>query len=249
MKPNEQQPASGRLSIIGVGPGDPELLTLKAVRRLQSSPVWLVPKGKVDGHSAALEILGAVVDGTGKEIIPHHFPMHKIAKEQTPPPEVTQAWQAAAELALTHLRAGRDVAFPTLGDPAIYSTGFYLCQTLLESHPELRLEIIPGISAMGAAAASLGQPLCLGNERLVLIPATFENGRLRETLLNYDTVVLMKVHRVMDRLIALLDELGLLGQAVLVEKTGQAGERICHDLRALPGEPHYFSTIIVRKRP
>ncbi|MDZ7641932.1 MAG: precorrin-2 C(20)-methyltransferase [Desulfurivibrio sp.] len=248
MKLTEQQPASGRLAIIGVGPGDPELLTLKAVRRLQSSPVWLVPKGKVDGRSTALEILRSVVDGGDKEIIPHYFPMHKVAREQNPPPEVVQAWQAAAELALVHLRAGRDVAFPTLGDPAIYSTGFYLCQTLLASHPELRLEIIPGISAMGAAAASLGQPLCLGNERLVLIPATFENGRLRETLLNYDTVVLMKVHRVMDRLIALLAELDLLGQAVLVEKTGQVGERISHDLRALDGEPHYFSTIIVRKR-
>ena len=256
-QPELQQPPSGRLSIIGVGPGDPELLTLKAVRRLQSSPVWLVPKGKSDGRSTALDILSSVVDGTGKEIIPHHFPMHKIASRMSPPPEVAQAWQEAADLTLAHLSAGRDVAFPTLGDPAIYSTGFYLCQTMFASYSKMgaelgaepRVEIIPGISAMGAAAASLGQPLCLGNERLVVIPATFENGRLRETLLNYDTVVLMKVHRVMPRLIALLDELNLLGQAVLVEKTGQPGEQISRDLRALSGEPHYFSTIIVRKRP
>ncbi|MFH7319618.1 precorrin-2 C(20)-methyltransferase [Desulfurivibrio sp. D14AmB] len=239
----------GRLFIIGVGPGDPELLTLKAVRRLQDCPVWLVPKGKSDGRSTALDILSPVVDGDGKEIIAHHFPMHKIEMGKTPPPEVARAWQAAAALVHERLSAGRDVAFPTLGDPAIYSTGFYLCETLLGLHPGLQVEIIPGISAMGAAAAALGAPLCLGNERLVVIPATFENGRLRETLLNYDTVVLMKVHRVMPRLVELLRELGLLDKAVLVEKTGQAEERISRDLTIfLESEPHYFSTIIVRKR-
>jgi precorrin-2/cobalt-factor-2 C20-methyltransferase len=159
-----------------------------------------------------------------------------------------QAWRKAAALVIDRLREGRDVVFPTLGDPAIYSTGFYLCDTLLGLAPELRAEIVPGVSAMGAAAALARQPLCLGDDRLVVIPATFENGQLRETLLAFDTVVLMKVHRVMDRLVPLLSELDLLDKAVLVERSGQDGERISRDLAgALGREMHYFSTVIVRK--
>ncbi len=247
--PSAAKPAvAGTLHIIGVGPGDPELLTLKAVRLLKQTPVWLVPKGCREGDSTALNILAQVVDPAGKEVVSHHFPMLKIRMNQPPAPEVAAAWRVAAELVGERLAAGQDVIFPTLGDPAIYSTGFYLCETLLELTPKAKVEIIPGVSAMGSAAASIRQPLCLGDDRLVLLPATFENGRLRETLENFETVVLMKVHRVMDRLVPLLAEMQLLDKAVLVEKSGQEGELISRDLTAaMNREMHYFSTIIVRK--
>jgi precorrin-2/cobalt-factor-2 C20-methyltransferase len=135
-----------------------------------------------------------------------------------------------------------------LGDPAIYSTGFYVCETLRRIVPDLPIEIVPGVSSIGASAASARQPLCLGDDRMVVIPATFENGKLQEVLENFDTIVLMKVHRVMNRIVPLLDDLGLLDRAVFVERSSQREERISRDLLAeLNTEHHYFSTIIVRK--
>jgi precorrin-2/cobalt-factor-2 C20-methyltransferase len=240
----------GTLYVVGVGPGDPELMTLKAVRVLERCGVWLAPAAKKNGESTALGIVEGVVDRGDKEIITHHFPMKKIRMGETPDPEVKKAWDAAAAQIVGHLQAGRDVAFPTLGDPAIYSTGFYVCETLFALAPDLPVEIIPGVSSIGASAAAAGQPLCLGDDRLVVIPATFENGRLRETLEQFDSVVLMKVHRVMDRLVPLLAEMNLLDKAVLVERSSQGGQRIRRDLTTAlqpNNEPHYFSTIIVRK--
>lgn len=239
---------TGRFYVIGVGPGDPELMTLKAARILRECPVWFAPKGKQDGESTALSIVEKVVPSQGKEILAHYFPMKKIRMGQTPDAEVAAAWQDAATAILARIARGSSVVFPTLGDPAIYSTGFYVCDTLLGMAPDLAVEIIPGVSAIGASAAAVKMPLCLGDDRMVVVPATFENGKLRETLQQFDTVVLMKVHRVMDRLVPLLTELDLLDRAVLVERTSQQAERIRKDLAAAAREEqHYFSTIIVRK--
>ncbi|MCK4839285.1 MAG: precorrin-2 C(20)-methyltransferase [Desulfobulbaceae bacterium] len=239
---------AGRFFVIGVGPGDPELVTMKAARILRESPVWFVPRGHQDGESTALAIVEPVVDSGGKEVMNHYFPMKRIHRGETPDPEVAEAWRQAAEAILVRIRQGDDVAFPTLGDPAIYSTGFYVCETLLAQVPDLHVEIIPGVSAIGASAAAAGQPLCLGNERLVVIPATFENGRLQGIIEQFDTIVLMKVHRVMDRVLALLGEMDLLEHAVLVERSSQSGQRITKGRHLLSApEPHYFSTIIVRK--
>lgn len=239
---------AGQFFVIGVGPGDPELVTLKAARILRECPVWFVPHGNKDGESTALAIIEPVIESGGKDIMNHYFPMKKIRMGEPPDPEVAAAWRQAADAILARIKQGDDVAFPTLGDPAIYSTGFYVYETLLELAPDLQVEIIPGVSAIGASAAAAVQPLCLGDDRLVVIPATFENGRLRETLEQFDTVVLMKVHRVMDRVVGLLGKMDLLEHAILVERSSQNGQRITKGLQLLPGqEPHYFSTIIVRK--
>jgi precorrin-2/cobalt-factor-2 C20-methyltransferase len=178
----------------------------------------------------------------------HYFPMKKIHMGRRPDAEVEEAWQKAAGLIVDRLSSGLDVVFPTLGDPAIYSTGFYVCETLLDMEPGIHMEIIPGVSSIGASAAAAGQPLCLGDDRLVVIPATFENGYLREILLTFDTVVLMKVHRVMKRIVGLLAELDLLEKAVLVERSSQNRQRVSRNLTdCLDQETHYFSTVIVRK--
>lgn len=238
----------GTFYVVGVGPGDPELLTLKAVRLLERCPVWLAPKGKKEGESTALAIAEGEVSSEGKEILTHYFPMKKIHMGVRPDQEVSEAWHQAAALVVDRLENGQDVAFPTLGDPSIYSTGFYVCETLLEMAPDIRMEIIPGVSSIGASAAAAGQPLCLGDDRLVVVPATFENGYLREILLTFDTVVLMKVHRVMERIVGLIDELDLMDRAVLVERSSQSSQRVSRNLSDCLGrEPHYFSTVIVRK--
>lgn len=238
----------GQFYIVGVGPGDPELMTLKAVRVLKKSPVWLVPAAHKHGSSTALNIASGVINGEKKEVLTHHFPMKKVHAGQPADPEVENAWREAAAIIADHLEKGRDVAFPTLGDPAIYSTGFYIFTTLMEMVKDISFEIIPGVSAIGATSAATGVPLCLGNERMVVIPATFEDEKLRETLNGFDCIVLMKVHRVMIRLVGILEELGLLDHTVLVEKTSLADQRIRHDLKAAAAEDiHYFSTMIVRK--
>ncbi len=238
----------GKFYVIGVGPGDPELVTLKAVRLLETCPVWVVPKSSLQGESTALNIIGDTVARQHKEILEQYFPMKKIHRGKKTDPEVANAWRETAGAICERLEKGRDVVFPTLGDPAIYSTAFYVCETLLEIMPDLAVEIIPGVSSIGASAAAASQPLCLGDDRMVVIPATFENGRLHETLAQFDTVVLMKVHRVMDRLLGLLGEMNLLEKAVLVERCSQTGQCITRGVDLLPGQDtHYFSTMIVRK--
>lgn len=239
---------NGTFYIVGVGPGDPNLLTLLAVQVLKRCPVWLVPRAGGDRESTALKIAAKAVETRNHEIISHTFPMKKIHMDLAPEPEVIQAWQEAAKIVVHHLRTGRDVAFPTLGDPAVYSTGFYVHDTLRQLYPEIKARIIPGVSSMGASAAAAGLPLCQGDDRLMVLPATYENGMLRESLEQFDTVVLMKVHRSLERICHLLEEMGLLDRAVLVERTSQAGECVVHDLRAAATRPcHYFSTIIIKK--
>lgn len=238
----------GKLHIIGVGPGDPELMTLKGVRILKESLVYFVPKGKEDGSSTALAILQQVVETTGKEIIEIHFPMKKIKMGEEPDPLVKAAWLKTAKGVLSRLQQGKDVVFPTLGDPAIYSTGFYLCRTLLDLAPDLEINIVPGVSSIGACAAETGMPLCLGDDMLAVIPATFDDERLRNVLATFDSVVLMKVYRVMDRLIPLLREMGLLEKATLVEKIGHSSQRVIKNISQTSGmDLHYFATIIIRK--
>lgn len=240
---------NGTFYVIGVGPGDAELLTLKALRLLNNCQTLVVPKGHENGNSTALAIIEQVVPLAGKEIIEIHFPMKKIHMATTPDPEVDAAWHLAANEVLSRIKAGHDVAFPTLGDPAIYSTGIYTCQTLLQLAPEIKTVIVPGVSAISACSATVGIPLCLGDDMMAVVPATFDNQKLTEVLNTFQTVVLMKVHRVMGRIVELLTAQGLIEHAILIERTSQNRERIIQDLTSIgPDELHYFSTIIVRKR-
>lgn len=242
------------LYIIGIGPGDPDLLTIKALNVLRQCPVIATPKASQHGHSTALAIARQALPAgeiDKKEVVELHFPMKKIHLGQEPDPEVLQAWQDAARRIFAILSQGKDVAFPTLGDPAIYSTGYYLYMTLAEMHPEVRVCFVPGISAMSSCSATTQTPICLGDDMLAVIPATFSDSRLRQILETFDTIVLMKVHRVMANLLGLLRELHLLDQATLVERVGMTDERVVGDLSVLDGQAgqvHYFSTIIVRKK-
>ena len=239
------------LYIIGIGPGDPDLLTIKALNVLRHCSVVTTPKASQHGHSTALSIVQQALPAGEmgeKEIVELHFPMKKILLGQEPDPEVLQAWQDAAARIFAILSQGKDVAFPTLGDPAIYSTGYYLYATIMELYPEVRVQFVPGISAMSSCSATTHTPICLGDDMLAVIPATFSDSRLRQILESFDTIVLMKVHRVIDNLIGLLKELNLLDKATLVERVGMADERVLADLSAIDGQVHYFSTIIVRKK-
>jgi precorrin-2/cobalt-factor-2 C20-methyltransferase len=235
------------LHIIGTGPGDPELLTVKAINTLKACPALVAPKASPGGNSTALAIVRGAIDLTGKQVFELYFPMKKIEAGREPEEEVREAWRTAAKAILNLLDQGLDVAFPTLGDPAIYSTGYYLYDTLTTLRPEVRVKFHAGIPAMSCCSAETALPICLGNEMLAVVPATFSDDRLRHTLEQFDTIVLMKVHRVLPRICSLLAEYNLLDKAVLIERAGMDGERIIRDLSEIPENPHYFSTMIVRR--
>lgn len=235
------------LYIVGTGPGDPELLTVKAVKILNSCPVIAAPKAAPGGNSTALEIIAGAVDLTDKKIHKLYFPMKKVRMAEQADREVEQAWEKSARIILSLLAHGHDVAFPTLGDPAIYSTGYYLYDMLITLQPDIQVRFIPGISAMSSCSATTATPLCLGDDLLAVVPATFSETKIRVALRENDTIVLMKVHRVMERICCLLAETGLLANATYIERAGMPEERIIRDLASVPDNPHYFSTIIVRK--
>ncbi|MCL2457400.1 MAG: precorrin-2 C(20)-methyltransferase [Desulfobulbus sp.] len=240
---------TGHLYLVGVGPGDPELMTYKAVRILREAKVWAVPTARKGGQSSARQIAEQLVSANGRTVLSLCFPMKKVYLGQKTDDQLLAAWRQAADEVIRHLDRGEDVAFPTLGDTTLYSTAFYLLAMIQEQRPHAPVTVIPGITAMAACAASQSSPLALGDDVLAVVPAAFEDERLRSILTTLDAVVLMKVHRRLDALIDLLDELGLTGCAVLIERSGMEDERIYTDIREARGRKlHYFSTMVIRKK-
>ena len=192
-----------KIYAVGVGPGDPELLTRKAERIIRQCPVICAPTGAADAASYALSIVEQLLDRSRQEIITRVFPMMKE--------EAGARRLLGRRLPLrcmAKVDAGQDVAFITIGDPCLYSTFLYLYRIFRAKRPDIPIEIIPGISSINAAAAAAGIPLGMAGERIAILPATYEDEELRKTLQEFDTVVLMKVSRVFDRVYALLSELG-----------------------------------------
>lgn len=227
----------GKLYGIGVGPGDPELMTLKAARLVAQSPVVAVPVSKADGDSYALSIVADCLHAEQK-ILHLHFPMVKdldVRKSKR---------RAAAMQIVAELEAGQDVAFLTEGDPFVHSTFVYLLEHLPEA---VQVEVVPGVSSIMAAAVDAKRPLVMADERLAVIPATFENiADLRDVFANFDTVVLIKVYKVLDELLDLLDELNLSEGAVLVERASHPEARVIRDVQSLrENKPHYLSLMII----
>jgi len=231
-----------RLYAVGVGPGDPELLTLKAVRILRAADVVVAPTGQAEAVSYALGIVAEHLDHSRQLVLERVFPMTRDERELQP------HWEATANEVADHVRAGRTVAFVTIGDPLLYSTFLYLLRILRERYPEIAIEIVPGITSVGAAAAAAGIPLGMAAERLAILPATYEAGLLRQTLRDFDCVVLMKVSRVFDQVYALLVELGLEQHGVFIRRVGSSEEEVVTDLASLVGKKlDYLSLLIVRK--
>lgn len=246
----------GNLRVIGIGPGDPELLTLKAARIIKESQVICVPKGREEGSSLALTIVKKAVNLRGKEVIEAHFPMRKTKKKRSAvssqqladyDPELDAKWNETGGIILDRLEKGADVAFLTLGDPTIYSTFFYIYDKLIELQPDLNIDVVPGVSSVTASAARAGISLGLGNDRIAVLPANYREN-LKTTLEAFDTVVLMKVNKVFNEILTMLAALNLIENAVCISRAGMDDERIYHDITKINQEElHYFSMIIIRK--
>ncbi|UNC92498.1 precorrin-2 C(20)-methyltransferase [Candidatus Contubernalis alkaliaceticus] len=232
---------NGKLCAVGVGPGEPELLTLKAVKALNEAQVIAVPKGYAEKESVALLIISPFIQG--KKILELVFPM-------TDDKEVlTNSWQEAAEKISSLLKKGENVVFATLGDPSLYSTFNYLKATLEQYDTEdFIVEIIPGINSFSAAASLLQEPLVEGSENMAVVSTPQNTSRLKEIIELFDTVVLLKVHRYFEQVLDCLKELGLENNGYYVSRCGSSKEFFSQDLETLAGEKlDYLSMLIIKK--
>ena len=222
---------------VGVGPGDPELMTLKAIRLLERCPVIAAPRTK-SGEMLALDIASAAVDLGEKTILPLYFSMERDKVVQH------AAHLAAAEAVRAHLDAGQDVAMLNLGDVSIYATYSYLMEILKEQGYETVM--VPGVPSFCAVAARLGVSLTEMNGPLHIVPGSMA---LDEVLDQPGTKVLMKSGRQMPAVLDALAARDALGKSMLVQNCGLPEEMVYADLsRSWPEGKHgYFSTVIVKE--
>lgn len=227
----------GTLYGVSVGPGDPELLTFKAMRIMRRCPVIAAPQTK-SGEMLALEIARQAVDLSRKVIVPLHFTMsHEEAERR-------RAHEAAAETLRGYLDAGQDVAMLNLGDVSVYATFGYL-QSILEEQG-YRTAMVAGVPSFCAVAARLNRPLTGGMDTpLTVAPGSIP---LQETLAAPGAKVLMKSGRQLPRVLDELEQAGLLEQSALVCNCGLPEEKVWDNLsRERPeGSAGYFATILVK---
>lgn len=233
----------GRFYGLGVGPGDPELITIKAHRILAACPVVAVPKGRRKGDGFAWQVVRQYVDPARQEVLELDFPMTRD------PARVETEVRRNALTVLRRLEAGLSVAAVTEGDPFFYSTFVHLYEQLRQVNPEVEVEVVPGVSSFLAAAARLGFPLGLRDDRLAVVAEVGDVEDARRVLEGFDTVVFLKVSAYFDTVWSALESLGRLADARLVTRVSVPGqERLVYDIRGLRGHDlDYFSLLLVRK--
>jgi len=236
-----QSKKTGMLYGIGVGPGDPELITLKGAKVLGKCRQVFVPKAHGEGDSAALAIAGVYLraDAEIHELV---FPMI------TDPEELARRWEESAGKLAAVLQDGEDACFLTLGDPLLYSTYIYLLRALRNILPQAEAVTVPGVTAFSAAAALTDFPIGEAKELVTIVPTADDLQAMEEALDRGGTVVLMKIGKRLGRILDLLEKKKLLDQAVFVSRAGQPEQRLEKDLRKLRAEgpeAGYLSIILV----
>ncbi len=228
---------TGTLYGVGVGPGDPELMTLKAVRVIRECPVLAVPQTG-GSRQVALAIARQVVPELDqKQILSFAFPMTKHQEQ------LEQNRKEIAQTIQKVLLSGKDVAFLTLGDPSIYSTYWYIHQRILQEH--LPAKIIAGVPSFCAAAARLNLALAEADEPIHIIPASYPETEAALSLKG--TKVLMKMGRQLEPVKTMLQQHGLLSGAMLVQNCGLEQEFVFRDMHKASGDASYFSIIVVKE--
>ena len=233
--------AIGAFYGVGVGPGDPELITRKAERILAEVDWIFLPAGARGGVGFARRI----VEPLG--LPPDKFRPVALAMSRDRACDRETYRRAAGEIAL-ELRRGQSAAWVTEGDPLFYSTFLHLWEELRRCCPEARVEIVPGVTSAGAAAARAGVPVARLNEMVAVVPAAYGVGRLPALLEAFATVFLLKVNTALVPLLDALASLRRPPRAVYVEQVGTAGERVVEDLESLRGQDlPYFALVILRR--
>lgn len=226
----------GTLYGVSVGPGDPELMTVKAKRLLERCHVLAVPKTR-GGHSLALDIADKAADISGKKVLSLPFPM------TTDSAKLRQNYEAHAARLAEILQSGKDVAFICLGDVSVYSTFAYIGEIL--SGKGFPVVMVPGVTSFCAAACALGVGLTTANQPLHIIPAGY--GNIEDALHLPGTRVLMKSASQFPKVRSAVwtrDQ-----SAYAVVDCGMSSQRLYRDLADMPDDPGYFTTIIVKGQP
>ncbi len=229
------QAAAGQLYGIGVGPGDPELMTLKAVRLLGEVPVVAYPAPE-DGESSARKIAARFIPAGRTEII--------IRVPMRPGRMPVEVYDAAAREIAAHLQAGRDAAVLCEGDPFFYGSFMYLHDRLAR---RFSVTIVPGVTSLTACAAASGRPLVRRDDVLTVLPATLPDEQLERRLLNANAAAILKVGRHLPRLKALLTRLSLMESSRYVAHASRADEQVAPLVELEEGDAPYFSMILIAR--
>lgn len=227
----------GKLYGVGVGPGDPELLTLKALRLIKENEVIAVPGKEIQASVAYQIVKGAYEELDEKTLIPVAMPMTKE-------PQVLKAnHDKAADQVESYLKEGKNVVFLTLGDTTVYSTYLYVHKRILERGYEA--EIVSGITSFCAVAARLNMGLVEADQPLHVIPATYKAQEMDEILELPGTKVLMKTGKKMKQVKESIEKSGQ--KAVMIENCGMPSEKIYRSAEEIPEDSGYYSLIIVKE--
>ena len=223
---------NGTLYGVGVGPGDPSLITLKAVKTIKAADIIAVPD--TGGEKIALNIVSDYT--AGKELMFCQMPMTKDKNA------LTESHEKCADLICRRLSEGSSVAFITIGDPSVYSTYMYIHKRVVQKG--FTAKMVPGVTSFCAAAAALGISLCEGEEPLHIIPASY--GNVKEALTLSGTKVLMKSKK-KGEIIEALKDLGMIDKARMVECCGMETEKIYEEISEDCNNTGYFSIFVVKE--
>ncbi|MEO0539965.1 MAG: precorrin-2 C(20)-methyltransferase [Cyanobacteria bacterium P01_A01_bin.105] len=238
------QPSSrGILTGVGIGPGDPDLITVKALKQLQASPVVAFPAGRQGQPGVAERIIAPWLRSHQLQL-PLWFPY------VFDPATLSAAWQTAAQQVWQYLQAGQDVTFASEGDVSFYSTFSYLAQALIQQYPTAQVRAIPGVCSPLAAAAVMGQPLTQQHQRLAILPAVYAISELETALDWAEVVVLMKLGSVYAEVWQVLAQRQLLQQSYVVQSATTADQIVYAGLGDLPTlSLPYFSILVTQVKP
>ncbi|MFJ8260699.1 precorrin-2 C(20)-methyltransferase [Rummeliibacillus sp. NPDC094406] len=231
----------GTLYGLGVGPGDPELITVKAFRIIQETPVIAYPRKRKGSKSYAQRIVDVYIQPGEKEMLGLVFPM---TKDQA---ILDAEWRNTVDVVYSKLQEGKDVAFVTEGDPLLYSTFIHMMKLMQELHPHVDVKTVPGISSFNGSASRLGIALADGDDHVAIIPARDDYAEMRKAIEDHDAVVFIKVAKVIDLMIVVLKDLNLLDKASVVTKV-TSEEEVIWSMDELDGvELEYLTLMVVRK--
>ena len=227
----------GKFYGIGVGPGDPELLTLKGRRLLEEADCIAAPKTHGEAGSTALPLVEQFI--AGKPLLELVLPMTHDKRQ------LEQAWADSAKAVMERLDAGQNVAFITLGDASLFSTLMYIFRPIKAAG--YAWELVPGINAPSAAAARLGIGLADGKEDLAILAATADLAKVESTIASHSNTVLMKGAAKWPAIAEILERQGVLAKTAAVERCTMENERVFTDVSQMPEDLSYFLTAIIRK--
>jgi precorrin-2/cobalt-factor-2 C20-methyltransferase len=232
---------AGKLIGVGVGPGDPELLTLKAAKALERADHLFAAASTKNENSLALTI--------AREHVREGVPVENLGFPMTrDPQELARAWKQNAGRVADVLDQGKTCVFLTLGDPMTYSTFGYLLRTLREIRPESEVEAVPGITSYQAAASRTLHVLAESGESLLVASGVGEEQRLEELLQTADRAVIMKCYKSFPTIRKVVKRLGMQDGCRFVSRLGREEELVAESLDQAPESPHYLSLLLCGKR-